>query len=180
MPPRMRQTVIAALLLLAAAIVTWQRSSGPTPTHAPSITTAANEQAAPASAANDLSDLERSESMGGHTMRKHVGRSDADLDERLIREVNISAASTYTDKAAAQRVVSAAIAQNAARIDAWLASAAPGNTLALHYHGREVVVRALERGDAQASDRTSAIVVLRKADDGSYFVLTSYPESSAP
>ncbi len=114
--------------------------------------------------------------MGGHTLRKHVGRSDSDLAERLQRETNISAASTYSDKAAAQQVVAAAIAANAQRIDTWLASAAPGNTLALHYRGTAVIGRGLERGEASASKRTDAIVVLRKTEDGSYFVLTSYPE----
>jgi len=176
MSPRMRQTLITVLLLVAATVAAWQRSNGPTQTQAPSATTT-NEQAAPPGAANDASDLERSETMGGHTLRKHVGRSDGDLRERLGRETNISAASTYTDKAAAQQVVSAAIAQNTARIDEWLASAAPGNTLTLRFRGREVIGRGLARGDAEASERTNAIVVLRKSDADGYFVLTSYPES---
>ncbi len=177
MAPRMRQTVIAALLLIAAAIAVWQRSAGPTHMQAPSEGTTASAEAEPASAANDSSDLERSESMGGHTLRKHVGHSDADLRERLIREPNISAASTYTDQTAAQHVVSVAIMQNAARIEEWLASAAPGNTLTLHYRGSDVIGRGMQRGDGEASDRTSAIVVLRKTDNGNYFILTSYPES---
>lgn len=43
-------------------------------------------------------DLERDERRGGHTLSRHVGRSDADLRERLSRERQISAASTYTDR----------------------------------------------------------------------------------
>ena len=46
---------------------------------------------------NRLYDLEADEALGGHTMARHVGRTDAQLAERLQRERDISAASTYTD-----------------------------------------------------------------------------------
>ena len=39
-------------------------------------------------------DLARDEVRGGHTLDKHVGRSDSELRERLTTERNISAAST--------------------------------------------------------------------------------------
>jgi len=60
---------------------------------------------------SDRYDLERDEKRGGHTLARHVGRSDADLGERLRRERQISAASTYTDRATAERVVALALAQ---------------------------------------------------------------------
>ena len=42
-------------------------------------------------------DLEGDEVIGGHTIERHVGRTDRDLADRLRREPQISAASTYTD-----------------------------------------------------------------------------------
>ena len=51
-------------------------------------------------------DLERDESRGGHTLDKHVGRSDDELRERLAREPNISAASTWTNRKIAEEAVS--------------------------------------------------------------------------
>jgi hypothetical protein len=50
-------------------------------------------------------DLAASELMGGHTLARHVGRTDGQLRERLRREPNIAAASTYSDRATAERVV---------------------------------------------------------------------------
>lgn len=50
-------------------------------------------------------DLSLDEAFGGHTLRRHVGRTDEQLRERLKSESNISAASTYTDRATAERVV---------------------------------------------------------------------------
>jgi len=55
-------------------------------------------------------DLSQDETAGGHTLRKHVGRTDAELHERLDRERDISAASTWNDRASAEAAVGAAIA----------------------------------------------------------------------
>ena len=44
-------------------------------------------------------DLSHDEDRGGHTLRKHVGRSDDQLRQRLARERNISAASTHYKRA---------------------------------------------------------------------------------
>ena len=38
-------------------------------------------------------DLSLDESMGGHTLARHVGKSDAELADRLSRERQVSAAS---------------------------------------------------------------------------------------
>src|SRR5437660_1123632 len=54
-------------------------------------------------------DLSIDEAKGGHTLARHVGRTDAELRDRLRRE-QISSASTYTDRAAAEHAVGAALA----------------------------------------------------------------------
>ena len=56
-------------------------------------------------------DLIRDEAAGGHILQKHVGQTDAQLRERLERERHITGASTYTDRAAAEHAVGAAIAR---------------------------------------------------------------------
>ncbi|MEQ1911236.1 MAG: RNase A-like domain-containing protein, partial [Vicinamibacterales bacterium] len=78
-------------------------------------------QRAPAVAGDhaQLYDLQRDEALGGHTLARHIGRTDDELAERLRREPNISAASTYSDMMAARRSVSLAIEQSRARIDSW-------------------------------------------------------------
>src|SRR5689334_10011971 len=59
-------------------------------------------QSNPATPTHDLS---ADEADGGHTLQRHVGKSDAELIERLKREPQISSASTYTDRATAERVI---------------------------------------------------------------------------
>src|SRR5947208_16999861 len=71
-----------------------------------------------AAAPRNLTEDERA---GGHTLSRHVGKSDAELAAPLAREHDISAASTYTAVAAAGKTGGAALAQSKARIDGWLA-----------------------------------------------------------
>ncbi len=135
----------------------------------------------PASARpTDRYDLERDERRGGHTLVRHVGQSDADLSQRLRREPKISAASTYTDRETAERVVALALARDRARIDRWLGRQGPRPNLALDYHGRrgEPIGRSLTRRGRQAVVCTNAVVVLRWAGQDAFYVLTSYPEVS--
>src|ERR1700719_672912 len=64
-------------------------------------------------------DLSRDEERGGHTLRKHVGRSDDELRQRLEREGNISAASTWRDRDAAEETVAAALQAERGKIENW-------------------------------------------------------------
>ena len=64
-------------------------------------------------------DLQRDEQLGGHTLRKHVGRTDDQLRERLEQEPHISAASTWTNSQLAEETVGAALRDQAARISRW-------------------------------------------------------------
>src|SRR5215470_18031747 len=65
-------------------------------------------------------DLSQDEAEGGHTLHRHVGRTDAELKQRLEQEPNISAASTYTDRATAETAVGTALEQNRSKIGRWL------------------------------------------------------------
>lgn len=130
---------------------------------------------APAPAARGARDLAADERAGGHTLERHVGRSDAELARRLERERSINAASTFTDRTTAERVVGAALAREQRRIAGWLERDRSGD-LALEYRGGAggVVGRVLVRGEAAPRAASDARVVLRRKGGG-YFVLTAYP-----
>jgi CDI toxin RNase A-like protein len=156
------------------------------PAHADSAPAPAGEArqapaaAAPTQAAADRYDLAQDEGRGGHTLARHVGRSDADLKERLRREPRISAASTYTDRATAERVVARTLARHRGRIDQWLARQGPRPNLALEYRGdrNQPIGRSLTRRSARPDPCVDATVVLRWDGRRGFIVLTSYPEIS--
>jgi hypothetical protein len=120
-------------------------------------------------------DLEADERRGGHTVKRHVGETDAELRERLDRERNISAASTWTDLDAAEETVGEALQANRPRIEQWEERGPRRPNLALHYGASHVIGRSMYRGSNQAEDVTHAAIVLR-ADGPGFFVLTTYPE----
>jgi hypothetical protein len=121
-------------------------------------------------------DLSQDEAAGGHVLRKHVGQTDDQLRQRLEEEPNISAASTYTDRAMGERVIGAAIAENRSRIQRWLERPGKHTNLVLDYDSPGPIGRTLKRGESQARPCSHALVVLKYDAPGSYHVLTSYPE----
>jgi toxin YxiD len=155
----------------------------PAPDRTPGI--AEEPQSASKSASNstpattapgDRYDLERDEERGGHTLKKHVGRTDEQLMERLRRE-RISAASTWTDRDAAETTVAQALRAEQGRINKWEGRGYPRPNLALHYDAGRTIGRSLQRGDDHTVDCTSAVIVLRADGPDSFYVLTTYPEA---
>jgi hypothetical protein len=122
-------------------------------------------------------DLSEDEARGGHTLARHVGRTDDQLRERLRRERNISAASTYTDRVTAEETIAAAVDGAQSKVTRWDARSGRRPNLVLDYTSASPVGRTLARGDRVSAPCARVVVVLRWDDrhDRSY-VLTSYPE----
>jgi hypothetical protein len=131
---------------------------------------------AQSSAAAPRRDLSQDESRGGHTLKRHVGRADAELQERLQHEQTIGAASTYTDRATAEEAVAAAIVATQDRISRWTERSGRHPNLVLEYNAPQPVGRTLRRGDSQAEPCSHVLAVLKFDGHGEYHVLTSYPE----
>jgi hypothetical protein len=182
-----RLASLAALLLVALCVHACEATPGVAPheraSRPPAIVEAPDGRDRPGSESATDSvrgrDLREDERRGGHTIERHVGKSDEDLRARLKREPRIAAASTYTDLAVAERVVAEALREAAGQVERWTARTGRRPNLALDYDGAPgtIVGRSLRRGRPTAERCTDAVVVLRwdeRRDD--YFVLTSYPE----
>jgi len=122
-------------------------------------------------------DLGRDEQRGGHTLARHVARTDEELRERLERERNISAASTWTDRGTAEAVVGEALTAERSRLESWTRRGFPRANLALHYNAGRVIGRSLRRGESRTIECSSAVIVLRADGPESFYVLTTYPEA---
>jgi len=122
-------------------------------------------------------DLSADESMGGHTLARHVAKTDEELATRLRNEPQISSASTYTDRATAERVVGAALASAGRPFQTWRARTGNRPNFVLHYRTGHSIGRSVSRGRSGATHCENAIVVLRWNDRHQrFYVLTSYPE----
>lgn len=122
-------------------------------------------------------DLERDEERGGHTLSRHVARTDAELAERLERERNISAASTWTDRQTAEDTIGEALRAERGRVENWLRRGYPRANLALRYSAGRPIGRSLRRGESTPVTCTDAVIVLRADGAERFYVLTAYPET---
>jgi len=109
-------------------------------------------------------------------LERHVGQSDEDLRRRLDRERNISAASTYLDRATAERVIGQTLTSNRDRIERWLHRPGGHPNLVLDFEGHDSIGRSLRRNQQQSEPCSHALVVLKYLPPDDYFVLTSYPD----
>jgi hypothetical protein len=122
-------------------------------------------------------DLGRDEERGGHTLSRHVARTDVELEERLERESNISAASTWTDRETAEETMAEALHAERGRVESWMRRGYPRANLALHYSAERSIGRSLRRGERAPVACTDAVIVLRADGPESFYVLTAYPEA---
>lgn len=200
MSPRVRSAVllgIVVLMLLAGYVLQKFEDAGSDPPDIPSseqtpqatsvptlaapVTTTASAQS-PASPTRAITpatalgrDLANDEAAGGHTIERHVAKSDAELRARLKAEPDISAASTYTDLATAERVVAQVIEKKRPEIRKWENREGSRPNLALRLDLGETIGRSMAQGKTTAKDVEDAVVVLRW-NGNSWYVLTSYPE----
>ena len=182
-----RPLLLALLLIAAVGIWQWWRvrpsdnEPGPPPASVEATPAGGRIASAPSAAAETAAlpsrDLSADESRGGHTLARHVGMTDAALRARLAREQDISAASTYTDRAIAERTVGRVLADQSNRVQAWASRQGSRPNLALSYRGpsKQIIGRTLPRGKREPIPTTDAVVVLRW-DGRDFYVLTSYPE----
>ena len=155
-------------MILIVAVV-WLRNQSPSHNGPFPVATTASQSPG-------VYDLARDEQLGGHTLRRHVGRTDEQLIERLDREPDISAASTYKDRVTAEKTVADTLAEQKSRVESWLDRSDSHPNLALRFHGRDPIGRSIRRGDHSSQPCYDAAVVLRWDGDHRFHVLTTYPE----
>jgi len=148
------------------------RTAGPSATAPPA---SRSVTATPSPSLSNGRDLSLDEARGGHTLSRHVARTDDQLRQRLRAEPDISAASTYTDRATAEEVVQVVLERKKDEIEKWVARSGSRPNLALRFTIGETIGRSMKQGSSTAKNVDAAVVVLRW-DGSDWYVLTSYPE----
>lgn len=117
----------------------------------------------------------------GHTLGRHVGKSDAWLVNRVNTE-KVSAASSFPDQDTAEAWIAAAIQKNQADIDTWLAGG--GKKFVFDHSPAQTTGRSVDKvkdgkaTEADVHDVKNLRVVLTRvvvAGKPAYRVLTAYP-----
>lgn len=115
----------------------------------------------------------------GHTIARHVGKSDADLRDRLDRD-GVPVASGFYDLETAAIAIARTIkhAPNDARVRRWLDDDETRRRLALRRLFDKPIGRIVYRGGDGKDGRTAVAVLVKRTIDGrpGYRLLTAYVE----
>ncbi|HDX9578274.1 TPA: hypothetical protein ROX88_001801 [Bacillus pseudomycoides] len=112
----------------------------------------------------------------GHTLERHVGKTEEQLKERL-RTDNVSAASTYYDKETATKAVKDTIKQHEKEIEKWLKESKE-NRLVLNTKHNFAVGKTVLKKDMCVKDGLRNTMTVLQKDKGSqlgFKIVTSYP-----
>jgi len=122
--------------------------------------------------------LEFYENVGGHTVRRHVGKNYKWLVKRLKEEPRLRAASSFYNLETAERCVRRAIYFNREKIERWLRSSHAPDKLVLTYKCEKPVGIKVERTGKDVfreSVSKRVRVILKKDRNYGFIVLTAYP-----
>lgn len=174
--------VVSVILVFAFGIYGCRRGSAPGGPVGTSPASRRAEAQAPSTPDQHgpMRDLSIDESMGGHTLARHVGKTDAELRDRLRREPQISSASTYTDRATAEHAVGVTLTFAGDTLGAWESRRGRRPNLVLHSidHAKQPLGRSLARGQRTPVPCDRVLVVLKWDERANrLYVLTSYPEA---
>jgi hypothetical protein len=116
--------------------------------------------------------------IGGHTLLKHVGKTEAQMRARLAAEPKRSVVPSFTNQQAAEWAISEAMNANATLIKSWANSAGSYSRFDFIFDvGRNVgcgVVR--ESGTVVPMSKVKIILKYQKYNGMPYYILTSYLE----
>ncbi len=109
----------------------------------------------------------------GHTLSKHVGKTEEELAGRFETEPRLQFSSSFPDRATAETAVAKAIRDHPQAIAAWLASKAPA--LRIQADVGTVVGKSVSRNGTIIN--TSKVQVILKREDSmlGYYIKTAFP-----
>ena len=121
--------------------------------------------------------LQQQELVGGHTIERHVGKTDWQLVNRLKNDRRIAAASTYYNEATAATNIEAALRERATRLNNWFQEADRGAKLAIDYNAQQNIGRVATRPPSldNIHDSQKLRAVIKKQTPQECFLLTSFP-----
>ncbi|KAB0635780.1 RNase A-like domain-containing protein [Burkholderia latens] len=114
--------------------------------------------------------------LGGHTIAKHVGKTEDQLKKRLMLEPHLRFASSFIDLQTAERAISEVMRAQALQIERWASSATRNSTFRITGDVGRTVGYTLARGASTVSNSTKIMIVTKMTayNEMPYFILTAF------
>jgi len=115
--------------------------------------------------------------LGGHTIAKHVGRTETQLRARLAAEPRVQVASTFTNLRTAEDAISKVLRLESAAVKAWAQTASPTNGLRLTRDVGIKVGTGVARATGQLThlQKVRVVLVYKNYNGMPYYILTAFP-----
>ncbi|WP_272690621.1 RNase A-like domain-containing protein, partial [Providencia sp. PROV090] len=116
------------------------------------------------------------ENLGGHAIRRHVGKTDAQLLARFETEPRVLASSTFTDMKTADWAIGNGIAANQDKISTFMAGS--DTRIVLNHESSTNIGRVIHKGQAKSVDSNKIVIVIDKDPlmPNGYRIQTAYPK----
>ncbi|KEK21777.1 RNase A-like domain-containing lipoprotein [Bacillus gaemokensis] len=125
---------------------------------------------------NNILDEMEGPPKNGHTIERHVGKTEEQLKERL-RTDKVSAASTYYDKETATKAVKDSLKQHEKEIEKWLQNSKENRLVLNTKHSFPVGKTVLKKNMSVKDKLVNTVTVLARDKSGElgFKIITSYP-----
>lgn len=115
------------------------------------------------------------EAAGGHLIARHVGKTEAELLNR-VSTGNVKTASSFTDRATAEAITSKAIDANQSKINNYLSGSQKGY-LEIDYKSSSTIGISISKGQTSATQVSNARIIIARDPSmpTGYRIITGYP-----
>lgn len=112
----------------------------------------------------------------GHTVEKHIGKSNDWLDGRLAGSRHEKFVSSYIDLETASNVIKDIVLENESKIKHWIEDQDQDKLILIKKYDKKIGI-AMKKKDKELKDCHVGIVVLKRAHKTSekFYIVTSYP-----
>ncbi|WP_368570660.1 RNase A-like domain-containing protein, partial [Acinetobacter baumannii] len=116
------------------------------------------------------------ENLGGHAIRRHVGKTDAQLLARFENEPKVLASSTFTDMKTADWAIGNGMAANKDKISTFMSGS--DTRMIINYESSTNIGRVIQKGQTTAVDSNKIVIVIDKDPlmPNGYRIQTAYPK----
>ncbi len=124
--------------------------------------------------------LQSHEDAGGHTIERHVDKSDSYLKKR-VSSGNIMEASSFVSLSAAEQIIAMGLWQNIDELSLWMKNPNGADRMVIEAHDPIIIGKGIRKNEQKISPRYGVRIVLQKTKNKkSAFILTAYPNKRRP
>ena len=119
--------------------------------------------------------LRAQESLGGHTLERHVGKSKKELLDRLKNNARMTNASTFSSYKTADKAVGTVLKKRGADIKDWLSAGSPPRLRLDESLGKKLGISVSRNGTSKTAKSVRVILERDPSSPNGYHIVTSFP-----